>query len=103
MTHKQANKKRKRRFDREKLLFFERKIKKPISSSLKLYEDSILQTGNWSLDDTTGIINTALTGTLTADFEFDVPVRFDTDQMDLSIENYGASSWGSIPLIEVRL
>ena len=82
---------------------FEREIKKPISSSLKLYEDSILQTGNWSLDDTTGIITTALTGTLTADFEFDVPVRFDTDQMDLSIENYGASSWGSIPLIEVRL
>ena len=82
---------------------FERKIKKPISSSVKLYEDSILQTGNWSLDDTTGILTTALTGTLTADFEFDVPVRFDTDQMDLSVESYGASSWGSIPLIEVRL
>ena len=71
-------------------------------SSVKLYENSILQTGNWSLDDTTGIITT-VTNTLTVDFEFDVPVRFDTDQMDLSVESYGASSWGSIPLIEVRL
>ena len=40
---------------------------------------------------------------LTADFEFDVPVRFDTDQMDLSMDSYGAGSWNSIALIEIRL
>jgi uncharacterized protein (TIGR02217 family) len=34
--------------------------------------------------------------------EFHVPVRFDTDQLDITQDHYGVSSWGSIPLVEVR-
>ena len=39
---------------------------------------------------------------VTADFEFDVPVRFDSDQMDLTIETYQLGSWGQIPVLEIR-
>ncbi|MEO0810461.1 MAG: DUF2460 domain-containing protein [Pseudomonadota bacterium] len=38
-----------------------------------------------------------------ADFEFDVPVRFDSDQMDITIETYQLGSWGQIPVLEIRV
>ena len=82
---------------------YERDITKPVSGSVKLYEDSILQASGWSIDTTTGIITTSLSGTLTADFEFDVPVRFDTDEMSISMDSFDDGNWGSIPLIEVRV
>lgn len=40
---------------------------------------------------------------VTADFEFDVPARFDSDQMDVTIETYQLGSWGQIVLVELRL
>ncbi|MDG7053279.1 MAG: DUF2460 domain-containing protein [Wolbachia endosymbiont of Alcedoecus sp.] len=40
---------------------------------------------------------------ITASFEFDVPVRFDTDYLNASIDNYGSSSGSNIPLVEVKL
>jgi len=41
--------------------------------------------------------------TLSADVEFDVPVRFDTDRLSAKLEHYGAYSWINIPLVEVRV
>lgn len=35
--------------------------------------------------------------------EFDVPVRFDTDEMRVSIDSYNIYSWGQIPLVEKRI
>lgn len=64
------------------------------------------EASNFTVDTTTGIVTFSpapLDGTvLTAGFEFDVPVRFDTDMIDtvLSFERQGSIS--SIPLIEVR-
>jgi len=81
----------------------EREITKPVAGTVKLYEDSVLQASGWSLDTATGIITTALSGTLTVDFEFDVPVLFDTDEMSISMDSFDAGNWNSIPLIEVRL
>ena len=40
------------------------------------------------------------TETLTAAGEFDVPMRFDTDQMMARVDSFGVYSWGSIPLVE---
>lgn len=34
--------------------------------------------------------------------EFDVPARFDTDQMKVTVEEYGTFSWGQIPIVEVK-
>ena len=39
---------------------------------------------------------------ITAGFEFDVPVRFDTDQLDIALEAFGAGQLINIPLIEVK-
>ncbi len=81
----------------------ERIITKPGAGSVKLYRNSLLQASGWSVDTATGIITTALTGTLTVDYEFDVPVRFDTDELALSMDSFNAGSWNNIPLIEVRV
>jgi uncharacterized protein (TIGR02217 family) len=40
---------------------------------------------------------------ITADFEFDVPVRFDTDELQISIDSFNSGSWSGINLIEVRI
>ena len=81
----------------------ERIITKPVAGTVKLYRNSLLQASGWSIDATTGIITTSLTGTLTVDFDFDVPVRFDTDELALSLDSFNAGSWNNIPLIEVRV
>lgn len=40
---------------------------------------------------------------VTAGFEFDVPVRFDTDHLDIAMDAFEAGAVPSVPLIEVRL
>ena len=40
---------------------------------------------------------------LTWSGQFDVPVRFDIDQMAVSIEAFQLYTWGQIPLIEIRV
>lgn len=64
------------------------------------------QVSGWSVDATTGIITFAAapaSGVLvTAGFEFDVPVRFDTDRLDVTWDLDRLGSIASIPLVEVR-
>ena len=84
-----------------------RDITKPVDGSVKVYVDGVEQTTGFAVDYTTGIVtfDTAPTdGTaITADFEFDVPVRFDTDKLNASLESYGQNSWQDIDLVEVRI
>jgi uncharacterized protein (TIGR02217 family) len=40
---------------------------------------------------------------LTAGFEFDVPVRFDTDRIDVTLESFEAGRIVAVPLIELRI
>ena len=85
-----------------------RMIKKPISSSVKIYLSGVLQNGDsYSLNNTTGVVTFATApgnGVLvSADFEFDVPVRFDTDRLSATLDEYGVNSWHDIPLVEIRV
>jgi len=84
-----------------------RNINKPVAGTVKIYVDSVLQTSGINIDMTTGIITfnsaPAIAETITADFEFDVPVRFDTDELAISMDSFNAGSWNNIPLIEVRI
>ena len=61
-----------------------RTITKPVAGTVKVYLDGVEQLSGWSVDTTTGLVTfstaPALGVEVTADFEFDVPVRFDTDQ-----------------------
>jgi uncharacterized protein (TIGR02217 family) len=82
-------------------------ITKPVGGTVKVYLDDIEQLSGWSVDTTTGIVTfstaPALGVEVTADFEFDVPVRFDTDHMAVTIESYRLHNWQQIPIVEVKL
>jgi uncharacterized protein (TIGR02217 family) len=84
-----------------------RNITKPVAGTVDIYVDSILQSSGVSVDTTTGIVTLSsapsMDEEITADFEFDVPVRFDTDEMAISMDSFDAGNWSSIPLIEVRV
>lgn len=84
-----------------------RTITKPVNGTANIYKDSVLQTTGVSVAHSTGMVTfTAAPAngvSITADFEFDVPVRFDTDRLSAALESYGVHSWLDIPLIEVRV
>jgi uncharacterized protein (TIGR02217 family) len=80
---------------------------KPVAGTVKVYLDSVEQLSGWSVDTTTGLVTfgtpPALDVEVTADFEFDVPVRFDTDHMAVTIETYQLHKWQQIPIVELRI
>jgi uncharacterized protein (TIGR02217 family) len=41
-------------------------------------------------------------GALTADFEFDVPVRFDTDTLEIRQVTHARDAVQTLPVVEVR-
>ena len=77
----------------------ERTIKKPVTGTVQLYEDGAPLAS--SVDTTTGIVTfTSSAGkVITADFEFDVPVMFEDDDMQFIIEQWEAHT-GSFRLRE---
>ncbi len=83
-----------------------RTITKPVNGTVKIYFNSALQNTGYTVNYTTGLVifNTAPASgvVVTADYEFDVPVRFDTDRLSATLDAYGVHSWLDIPLIEVR-
>lgn len=84
-----------------------RTITKPVVGTIDIYVDAILQTSGVNVNTATGIVTFTTPpeedAVITADFEFDVPVRFDTDELELSMDSFNAGSWSSIPLVEVRV
>ncbi|MCI5049600.1 MAG: DUF2460 domain-containing protein [Rickettsiales bacterium] len=83
-----------------------RTISLPVAGALSLYLDGSITPSGYSIDNSTGLITfDSAPGSgvvITADYEFDLPARFDTDQLSARIENYGVRSWLDIPIIEVR-
>lgn len=85
----------------------ERIITKPVAGTVMIYKDMVRQTTGFEVDNATGVVMftapPASGVVIAADFEFDVPVRFDTDRLSASIDSYGSHSWLDIPLVEVRV
>ena len=83
-----------------------RTITKPVADTVRVALNGAEQLSGWSVDTTTGIVTfSAAPGvgvSVTAGFQFDVPVRFDTDQLDVTLDIERLGSIPSIPLIEVR-
>ncbi|MFC3119874.1 DUF2460 domain-containing protein [Jhaorihella thermophila] len=83
-----------------------RTITKPVVGSVTVAVDGVEQAGGWSVDTTTGLVTfttaPASGATITAGFEFDVPVRFDTDTLDVTLDLERLGSITSIPLLEIR-
>jgi uncharacterized protein (TIGR02217 family) len=84
-----------------------RTILKPVSGTVKIYKNGVLQASGVSVDTVTGIVTFAAAPAsgvaITADFEFDVPARFDTDRLSASLDQYGSYSWAHVPIVEIRL
>lgn len=85
----------------------DRTITKPVSGTIQIYKDGVLQGSGYTASTTTGIVTFSVAPAngvvITANFEFDVPVRFDTDHMETNLESYGIGSWGNIPIVELRV
>jgi uncharacterized protein (TIGR02217 family) len=85
-----------------------RPIAKPVAGSVRvaLSDVPLVETIDFDVDVTTGLLKLqtapAIGAVLTAGFEFDVPVRFDTDHMAVTIETYRLHAWQQIPIVELR-
>jgi uncharacterized protein (TIGR02217 family) len=89
--------------------YYRRPIKKPVAGSVKVgVEQDELQEGlDYEVDANSGIITFAHPPDpemkIYAGYEFDVPVRFDTDRILTSVESFQAGQVPSVPVIEVRI
>lgn len=83
-----------------------RDITKPVAGTVLVEVNGTPMASGWSVDETTGILTFATApadgATIRAGFEFDVPVRFDTDALDVTLDFERLGTITSIPLIEVR-
>jgi uncharacterized protein (TIGR02217 family) len=89
---------------------YQRPIAKPAAGSVRVAVDGSEQTegSDFSVDTTTGIV-TFLAGhipgagaAVTAGFQFDVPVRFDTDYLEVDLSAFAAGAIPKIPLVEIK-
>jgi uncharacterized protein (TIGR02217 family) len=84
-----------------------RTITKPVAGTVTVALNGTPQASGWSVSTATGLVTfttaPAAGVAITAGFEFDVPVRFDTDALDVTLDLERLGSIISIPLIELRL
>ena len=88
---------------------YDRAIAKPVDGTVVVaVAGSTLTYGlEYSVDHQTGevaIVTAPAAGAeVTAGYEFDVPVRFDTDRISTSLAGFAAGDIPSIPVVEVRV
>ena len=84
-----------------------RVINKPVAGSVLVALGSVPQASGWSVDTATGIVTFATAPdegvAITAGFAFDVPVRFDTDRLEINLTHFDAGEIPAVPIVEVRL
>ncbi len=89
---------------------YTREVKKAVAGTVFVAVDGVVQTegADFTLD-TAGLIAfepgaiPASGAAVTAGFEFDVPVRFDTDRLEINLDGFHHGSIHNIPIVEVRL
>lgn len=85
-----------------------RDIAKPVDGTVCVAVDGVelIEGVEWSVDETTGVVTfTTPPGPgagVTAGYEYDVPVRFDTDRLDVSYSGFVAGEVPSVPVVEIR-
>lgn len=88
---------------------YTRPIRKPVLGTVKVAvaDEPLIETIDFNVDTTNGEITFAdpppLGVEVTAGFEFDVPVRFDTDRVHTSVASFQAGEALNVPVIEVRV
>jgi uncharacterized protein (TIGR02217 family) len=87
-----------------------RTITKPVANTVKIaVANSVKPATSFTVNTTTGLVTflaghiPAANAQITAGFEFDVPVRFDTDKLEVSLQGLAHGAIPNIPVVEVRL
>jgi uncharacterized protein (TIGR02217 family) len=88
-----------------------RTITKPVEGSVVLAVGGTVQTEGtaFTCDPATGLVHfdtahiPAPGAVITAGFEFDVPVRFDTDRLEINLDGFRHGSIPNIAIIEIRI
>lgn len=85
-----------------------RPIAKPVAGSVRIGigKEPRIEGVDYSVDPATGMVEfvqpPSIGAEVTAGFEFDVPVRFDTDRLQISMARFQAGEVPRVPVIEVR-
>jgi uncharacterized protein (TIGR02217 family) len=88
-----------------------RDIEKPVANMVRIAVAGVERVSgtDFAVDPSTGVV-TFLAGhvpaagqSVTAGFEFDVPVRFDTDKLEINLSGFTSGAIPNIPIVEVRL
>jgi len=88
---------------------YEREIVKPVSGTITvgIQGTQKTETIDYTVDVNTGLVSFTAPPDegveVTAGYEFDVPVRFDTEIIQTSVANFQAGDVPSVPIIEVRV
>lgn len=88
---------------------YQRPIRKPVSGTVVMAVggDQLFESIDWDVDLSTGLVTfhhpPDLAAEIRAGFEFDIPVRFDTDRIHTSVANFQAGNVPNVPVVEVRL
>lgn len=86
-----------------------RDIRKPVTGTVTVGLQGDPQTAgiDFDVEPETGTVTFAAAppqgATVTAGFEFDVPVRFDTDAIQTSVASFKAGEIPNVPVVEVRI
>ncbi len=88
---------------------YERPISKPVAGTVlvAVADDPKVEAMEFVVDTATGLVTfdvpPPLGTQVTAGFEFDVPVRFDTDRVQVSVASFQAGDLPNVPVVEIRL
>lgn len=88
---------------------YARPITKPVAGTVRvgLAQDELQEAVDYSVDTAAGLISfahpPAKDVAVMAGFEFDVPVRFDTDRIQTSVASFQAGDVPNVPVVEVRV
>ncbi len=85
----------------------QRVITKPVEGTVRVAVAGVELADGFAVDPATGVVTlNAAPGAgvaVTAGFEFDTPVRFDADRIEVTLESFDAGRMAAVPLIEVRV
>ena len=83
-----------------------RRITRPVAGSVRIAIDGTEQTAGFTVDHATGKITfdtaPASGASITAGYEFDVPARFDTDELRIDLSAFQAGIAPDIEIVELK-
>jgi len=88
---------------------YTRPITKPVRGAVRVGVDGdpLVESVHFEVDTATGVVTLSdapdIGAEVTAGFEFDVPVRFDTDIIQTSVASFRAGDVPRVPIVEVRV